>query len=319
MHVKGSIKRFRDKPSLTQARERGSEADFDTKLAEREGSIMSIAVKNVVTIPPTMSIKSVADTMTKYRFRRIPITNPGTNRLLGIVGSSDIIDFLGGGEKVSIIVKKHRGNFLAAINEPVSAIMARDVLKVRKDSTVDEALELIKNTRVGGVLIVDSYERVAGIVTERDFALLLSGKVTGKKAAEHMTKKVITAAPSTKLGDVVKTMVKNSFRRLPVVSGDKLVGIVTTRTIIDFIGKNYVFSKILENKIDEVLGIKCEEIMKTDVSTVAADADLGRVADIMRESGEGTVCVLDGNKLVGILTERDIVLALSKPSAGRMA
>lgn len=312
-------KKFRDKVSLTQARGRGSEVDFDNKPVEREGSVMSVAVKNVVTIPPTMSIKSVADTMTKYRFRRIPITDPGTNRLLGMVGSSDIIDFLGGGKKVSIIVKKHRGNFLAAINEPVSAIMTKDVLKVRKEATADEALELIKKTRVGGVVIVDSCDRVAGIVTERDFALLLSGKMTGRKTADHMTKKVITATPATKLGDVVKIMVENSFRRLPVVSGNKVVGIVTTRTIIDFIGKNYVFSKILQNKIDEVLGIRCDEIMKTDVSTVTADADLGKVAGIMKESGEGTVCVLDGSKLAGIITERDVVLALSKPSAGKMA
>lgn len=305
-------KKFRDKVSFTQARGRGGEVDFGNKPAEREGSVMSIAVRNVITIPPTMSIKSVADTMTRYRFRRIPITDPGTNRLLGIVGSSDILDFLGGGEKVSLIVKKHKGNFLAAINEPVSAIMAKDVLRVRNDATIDEAMELIRKTRVGGVVVVDASDKVAGIVTERDFAILLSGKVTDRRTADHMTKKVITAAPDTKLGDAVKTMVRNSFRRLPVVSGNALVGIVTTRTIIDFIGKNYVFSKILQNKIDEVLGIRCDEIMKTDVSTVSADADIGRVAGIMKESGEGTVCVLDGSNLVGIITERDLVLALSK-------
>lgn len=298
-----------DKPSFTQARERGA-VEFGTRIAERE-SIMSIAAKEVVTIPPTMTIKGAAETMTKYGFRRLPVADPGTNRLLGVVGSSDIIDFLGGGEKFQIIQKKYKGNFLAAINESVREIMVADVLAVGKDANIRDVLNLIIKTRIGGVVVVDRDKKVLGIITERDMAFLLADKLTGKKVEEYMTKKVVTASPKTTLGEAARIMTKNSFRRLPVVSDGKLVGMLTTRMIIDFIGRNNIFAKIVENRVDEVLKTKCEEIMKTRVATVTKDMDLGEAARVIKDEGVGTVCVVDNDKLAGILTERDLVLALA--------
>lgn len=297
------------KPSFTQARERGA-VEFGTRIAERE-SIMSIAAKEVVTIPPTMTIKGAAETMTKYGFRRLPVADPGTNRLLGVVGSSDIIDFLGGGEKFQIIQKKYKGNFLAAINESVREIMVTDVLTVGKDASIKDVLNLIIKTRIGGVVVVDRDKKVLGIITERDLAFLLADKLTGKKVEEYMTKKVVTASPKTTLGEAARIMTKNSFRRLPVVSDGKLVGMLTTRMIIDFIGRNNIFAKIVENRVDEVLKTKCEEIMKTRVATVTRDMDLGEAARVIKDEGVGTVCVVDNDKLAGILTERDLVLALA--------
>lgn len=297
------------KPSFTQARERGA-VEFGTRIAERE-SIMSIAAKEVVTIPPTMTIKGAAETMTKYGFRRLPVADPGTNRLLGIIGSSDIIDFLGGGKKFQIIQKKYKGNFLAAINESVREIMVTDVLTVGKDASIKEVLNLIIKTRIGGVVVVDRDKKVLGIITERDLAFLLADKLTGKKVEEYMTKKVVTASPKTTLGEAARIMTKNSFRRLPIVSDGKLVGMLTTRMIIDFIGRNNMFAKIVENRVDEVLKTKCEEIMKTRVATVTRDMDFGEAARVIKDEGVGTVCVVDNDKLAGILTERDLVLALA--------
>ncbi len=299
-----------DKPSMTQARER-SALEFGTRVAEREGSIMSIAAKEVITIPPTMTIKGAAETMTRYGFRRLPVADPGTNRLLGIVGSSDIIDFLGGGEKFHIIQKKYRGNFLAAINESVREIMVSDVLTVSKDAAIKDVLNLIVKTRIGGVVVVTGYNEVLGIVTERDLVFLLADKLTDKKVEEHMTKKVVTASLSTTLGEATRIMTKNSFRRLPILSSGKLVGMLTTRMIIDFIGRNNIFAKIVQNRVDEVLKTRCEEIMKTRVATVTKDTDLGEVARIIKDEGVGTVCVVEDDRLVGILTERDLVLALA--------
>lgn len=298
-----------DKPSMTQARKRGS-LEFGSRIAEREGSIMSVGAKKVVTVPPTMSIKGAAEAMTKYGFRRLPVADPGTARLLGIIGSSDIIDFLGGGDKFQIIQKKYRGNFLAAINQPVRDIMVTDVLTLSRDATIKDALDSIIKTRIGGAVIVDKDKKILGIVTERDLAFLLADKLTGKKVEEYMTRKVVTASPGTTLGEATKTMTENSFRRLPVVSGGKLVGMLTTRMIIDFIGRNNIFAKIVENRVDEVLKTRCEEIMKTGVATVTKDMDLGEVAKVIKDEGSGTVCAVDNDRLAGILTERDLVLAL---------
>jgi CBS domain-containing protein len=140
--------------------------------------------------------------------------------------------------------------------------------------------------------------------------MLLAHKFTGKKAEDYMTKKVVTVTPATTLGDVARAMVRNSFRRLPVVSQERLVGIITTRMIIGFIGRNSIFSKIVENRVEEVLNTRCEEVMSLRVATVSRSDDLGYVAGVLKDEGVGTACVVENGKLEGILTERDIILAL---------
>ncbi len=300
----------REKFAVSQARDRGS-LSFNSKVTEKEGSVMSIAQTNVVTVPPTMTIKEAAETMTKHRFRRLPVTNAGTKRLLGIIGSSDIIDFLGGGEKARLVQEKHRGNFIAAVNDSVREIMVTDVLTLTREDELSEALSMMLESGVGGVVIVDGECRVEGIVTERDFVYLVAGKVTGKKAEDYMTKKVVIASPEMTLGEATRAMVRYSFRRLPVVARKELEGMLTTRDIIQFIGNNHIFTKAKGGLLESVLETPVKEIMKKEVSTVTRDTDLGEVARIIEETGRGTVCIVGSSGLEGILTERDIMRSLA--------
>ncbi|MFQ5888152.1 MAG: CBS domain-containing protein, partial [Candidatus Hydrothermarchaeales archaeon] len=105
---------------------------------------------------------------------------------------------------------------------------------------------------------------------------------------------------------------RNSFRRLPVVSRDRLVGIITTRQIVDFIAENRVFTKIVKNEVQEVLNTRAEEIMEKNVTVVDKGIDIGEAARLMDKERTGTACVVEGNRLVGILTERDIVRAVAE-------
>ncbi len=299
----------KEKYTISQARDRGS-LDFSSHISNKTGSVMSIATTEVVTVPPTMTIKGAAETMTKYRFRRLPVTDPGTRKLLGIIGSSDIIDLLGGNQKTRLISEKYGGNFLAAINEAVHEIMVTDVVALPMSASIDEALQEILRSRIGGVVIVDDENRVKGIVTERDFVHLLADKRTGKLVEEYMTRKVITTTPGTTLGDAAKIMVRNSFRRLPVVSQGFLEGLLTTRMIIEFIGRNHIFEKIVRNRFDEVLKTRVSEIMSKKVPTVKEGTDLGEVARIIEDTGVGTVCVVEDSRLLGIITERDLLRAM---------
>lgn len=277
------------------------------KVQEREGSIMQIAKRDVVTIPPTMTIMDAARKMVKKRFRRLPVVDPGSGRLMGVVGSSDVIDFLGGGRKFKIIEEKCGGNFLVAINRFVREIMATEVMTLDPGSSIEDALNMLLSSRVGGLLVVDEEGIVKGIVTEKDFVSLVSGKVTDKTARDYMTEKVVTAEPDATLGDITKLMVKNSFRRVPILKDGDLQGVITTRTILELIGESQVFEKLVENRVEEVLGIKAEELMSRRVLRVLEDVELGEVAELVDESALGTVFVVEDSKLKGILTERDIV------------
>ncbi len=126
-----------------------------------------------------------------------------------------------------------------------------------------------------------------------------------------MTPDVITATPGTTLGDAAKIMVRNSFRRLPIVSKGRLVGMVTTRSLINFIGQNGAFERIVKNEISEILETRVSEVMSHIAVTVERNADLMTAINLMVSTKEGTVCVVEGEKLAGILTERDVARSIA--------
>ena len=275
------------------------------------GSIMDIATLNVVTTPPTSTIKSAIERMVEHRFRRLPVTDSGSGRLLGIVGSSDIVDLIGGGGKYQLISKAHSGNFLSAINDSVKRVMNTDVLTINSGASAREGLKKVLASKRGGLVIVDRENKVVGIVTERDFIETALEEAGTKKVADLMTPNVVTATPGTTLGDAAKIMVRNSFRRLPIVSEDRLVGMVTTRTIIDFIGQNGAFEKLVTNDIAEILKTRVSEVMAHSAATVERGAELKTAIELMLSTKEGTVCVVEGDRLAGILTERDATRSIA--------
>ena len=159
--------------------------EFDSRVAPHQGEIMEIATTRVVSVPPTMTIIGAAQTMTSCGFRRLPVTDPGTHRMLGIMTASDIISLFGGGDKQNLVTVKHGGNLLAAVNDSVREIMSGHYLSLRTTDTIHDALALILGRKIGGLPIVDGDETLRGIVTERDVLALL-GTGTSPLAVEEV-------------------------------------------------------------------------------------------------------------------------------------
>lgn len=272
---------------------------------------MSIATLEVVSTPPTSTIKSAVEAMVENGFRRLPVTDSGTGRLLGIVGSSDIVDLIGGGGKYQLISKAHRGNFLSAINDSVKRIMNTDVLTINSTASARDGLKKVLASKRGGLVVVDRENKVQGIVTERDYIEAALEHAGSKKVADLMTLKVVFTTPGTTLGDAAKIMVRNSFRRLPIVSENRLVGMVTTRTIIDFIGQNGAFERLVKNDISEILKTRVSEVMAHTAATVEQGAELKDAIELMQSTGGGTVCIVERDVLAGILTERDATRSIT--------
>ena len=70
--------------------------------------VMTIATKEVKTIPAKSTIMNALKLMLKHNFRRMPIADPGTKKLMGIVTTTDLINFFGGGRKYNLV--KNRFN-----------------------------------------------------------------------------------------------------------------------------------------------------------------------------------------------------------------
>ncbi|MEG3224645.1 MAG: CBS domain-containing protein [Methanobacteriales archaeon Met13] len=304
--------------NLVKSMDRGP-LEFKTHASEHDGDVMSIAKKKVVTAPQTATIKEAAEIMVKNKFRRIPITDPGTDKLLGIVTSMDILDFLGGGDKYKILEEKHQDNFPSAVNEPVKEIMTREVEVLTNKSSITDAVSKMIDKGIGGLPVVDSKHKIAGIVSERDFVLLLAGVLTDELVEDYMTEKVITTSPGTRIEGASKIMVRNRLRRIPVVGEErktshpeeeKIVGIVTATDVLEFLGKNQAFDRMITNSAEEVLNTPITVIMEKEVISVEPRTRLGDTCELMYEKGIGGLPVIKNDNIYGIITERDILKAI---------
>jgi len=269
------------------------------------GEMLHVAKSPVVTMAPTTPIYDGIQKMTKEGFRRIPIANPGTRTLEGIVTAIDIINYLGGGKKFQIIQRKFGGNIFKAINEPIKLIMIKKVVSIKTSAKISEAIELMKEKNLGGLPVVDDENRVRAIITERDIANMFANRISGVTVSQLMSKKVVTALQKTTIFEAAKTMTTQGFRRLPIVLDDKLVGIITAMDIIRFFGSGEVFKYLKSGTLIQVLNTLALEIATIEVATIEPNADVGQAAKIMQKKNIGALPVVKNEKLVGIITERD--------------
>ena len=113
--------------------------------------------------------------------------------------------------------------------------MSKPVRKVSKDMTVRKAVKLMDENNIG-VLPVCEDDRPIGVLTERDILrrVLAKGIDMDKYTVEDiMTKNPVTIAHDASILEATRLMSENNFRRLLVVKGGKLVGVVTAKDVIE--------------------------------------------------------------------------------------
>ena len=138
----------------------------------------------------------------------------------------------------------------------VQDIMTPGVVSVQPEDTINRAIRLMLQHRVSGLPVLDTAGRLVGMVTEGDFLHraetdtrrrrlrwleLLTGpgsmadeyvRSHGRKIHEVMTTDPVTVTEETSLNDTVSLMEKHRVKRLPVVRGDKVVGIVSRANLL---------------------------------------------------------------------------------------
>jgi CBS domain-containing protein len=105
-------------------------------------------------------------------------------------------------------------------------IMTTRVVTVKPSTPIADAARLLVRRKISGVPVVDEKDKtkVVGILTEAD---LLAAPAGAKTVAEVMRKRVISVSPETPIDEIVAILVKRKIKRVPVLDGGKLVGIVS--------------------------------------------------------------------------------------------
>ena len=131
------------------------------------------------------------------------------------------------------------------------------------------------------------------------------------KVSKYMTRKLIAVEPGTSVKDAFTTMRARRVRHLPVVDGDKLVGIISDRDL-----RRPRWAESLDDwtayyQIDDNIAVK--DVMTSNPEVVHTYDDILKAVRLFREQRYGALPVQDKTgKLVGILSAQDLLLALEE-------
>ncbi len=142
------------------------------------------------------------------------------------------------------------------------------------------------------------------------------------KALDIMTREVVAASPDTPVRDVAKLMIDHHISGVPVIDAGKLVGIISENDLLRRIelGTEKTRSRWLQflTSDDTLLaeyvharGPQARDVMSMDVVTVPPDAPVAAIAEIMASRHIKRIPVVEGGKVVGIVSRANLVQALA--------
>lgn len=111
--------------------------------------------------------------------------------------------------------------------------MSREVVSVAPEDTLGESAERMADGNVGSAIVLE-HGRLIGIVTERDLLKAIAGRVhpSDARVREWMTADPVIATEDTTADEAARMMLEHGFRHLPVVDGERTLGIVSLRDVM---------------------------------------------------------------------------------------
>lgn len=136
----------------------------------------------------------------------------------------------------------------------ILATKGTNVITIRPEQTIREAIALLARFNVGALVVVDESSRPVGIISERDIvrAAVVDEGLFARPVGGIMTRDLITGLPQDDLGSVAKTMTEKHIRHLPVVDQGKLVGIISIGDVVKVQRDEYLGE--IDTLHDQILG-----------------------------------------------------------------
>ncbi len=279
--------------------------NFKSRIHEGPHRLDPLIIKETPVASESTPILTICEDISSSGRRLIPILSP-KHEVVGVITGMDIIDFLGGGSRHELLIKRGEHSLFRALEIRASEIMSRNPVLADSDMKLTEVLEIMIKYGVGALPVVQK-GTFKGLLTESEIMRVLAGKRVGVKVKDVMTSEVITISPGNTLEELMKLMVATGIRRVPVVEGEELMGIASWKDLVNLIGSHEVFKVVKSGTIDELKSIPVTGITRKKFLTVRKEMDVGEVAEEMKNWEVGHALVIEEGRLVGIITERDII------------
>ena len=119
-----------------------------------------------------------------------------------------------------------------------NTIMTTDIISVNRQTQIYEAIRALVENNITGLPVVNDDMTLAGILSEKDvLSLLYNIEDKAGKVEDFMTKGIVSFNEEDSLIDIAECLIKSNFRRVPILSEGKLVGIISRKDIIAYILK----------------------------------------------------------------------------------
>jgi len=118
----------------------------------------------------------------------------------------------------------------------VKHVMTTDVVTVKRDTPISEATELLMKNNITGMPVVEEDMTLVGVITEKDVLNLFysSGQATNRTVNDFMTTPAIHFDLDEDIQHVHACLMENFFRRVPVTSNGKVVGIISRGDVLGY-------------------------------------------------------------------------------------
>jgi CBS domain-containing protein len=172
----------------------------------------------------------------------------------------------------------------------VADYMTTEVVRIEIPGNRDDVLKILKRTGISGVPVLKEGNLV-GIITRKD----LLRKSDETQLGLLMTRDPVTVGPDTSVQEAARLLIEHNIRRLPVVDGGDLVGLLSVADLIHALAQVRIKEEIKDRYVSQTYALWEE-------------TPLPLVARIMEISGFEAIPILDAeSRLQGIISERDLI------------
>jgi len=226
--------------------------------------------------------------------RVIPIVD-GHKRLMGMISRGDVMTITSSISPIRVRGIISTPRFVATID--MDAFHAGQEM-IRLDEWYIPVIKSSQDHTYVGVLGLENF-----------IAAFLKKNVTklSRDISEIMSTNLVTCSPEDEIDNVWRLMQGQSFAGLPVIKGEKVVGIVTQKDLLD----SGVIFPVFEAKRGRFKApSKISSVMKTLVISLQPTATIREAAELMLEKNIGRVPIVDEkNRIIGIVDREDVVKA----------
>jgi CBS domain-containing protein len=259
--------------------------------------------EKVITVSPAVSISDAHKLMSTEKIRTLVVMEK--DQLVGIITRRGLLRADLSSLDENAWVKQYNLSF-----ETVRDVMSTNVLTTTPDTVIPIVARVLLENKISSLPVIDMEKKLVGIITSSDLFRMIIQELPILKQniciQDYMSSEVITIRPETSLLEAHRIMGVNRVRTLPVMLGNRLVGLVTRTDLMSadparFVEKGH---KEIARRIEAET---VQKIMSINLMTIDPQASILLAAELMLKNKIHCLPVInDGGVFVGLLTETDL-------------